>query len=80
VKRLYIEVKRRDIFGVSTEELERGERPGWVERSIYIVEGNRINIFLDVKKDISPIRAYYMVSKIRLSKYVSKLKTFGRST
>lgn len=71
MKKVYEEIKRRNIFQVSTKQLEDGERPGWVRRSIYFVEGERIILVFDVQKQLPAWKAYIGIIRIKIQSSIA---------
>lgn len=71
MKKVYEEIKRRTIFQVTTEQLEDGERPGWVRRTIYFVEGEQIILVFDVQKHLSYWRAITGIIRIKLQSSIA---------
>lgn len=56
----------RDIFLLTTEELEQGERPGWIERSLIAMEGEKVTIYFEVQREISTVKAYWIIVRKRV--------------
>lgn len=67
VKEVYRRILERDIFGLSVEEIEEGERPGWIKRAVIIIDGEYIVMRFDVQ--------YRMNKWVAMAKYMRiKLK------
>lgn len=71
MQKVYEEIKRRTIFQVSTKQLEDGERPGWIRRTIYFVRGERIILVFDVQKQISAWKAYAGIIRLKLQSRIA---------
>lgn len=65
MKKVSEEIGHRDIFQISTEQLENGERPGWVYRCTYFVEGERIILVITVQKKLPHWKAIISIIRIR---------------
>lgn len=65
MKKVYENIKKRTIHDVSTEELENGERPGWVNHSIYFIEGEKERIVFDIEKQLPAWKAYIGILRIQ---------------
>lgn len=68
---LYIvrEVRRkiveRNIFTLSIEEIEEGERPGWVKRAAIVVDGEKVTMTFEVEWRINKLKAKWELLKLR---------------
>ena len=67
VKEVYRRILERDIFGLTVEQIEEGERPGWIKRAVIIIDGEYVVMRFDVQ--------YRMNKWVAMAKYMRiKLK------
>lgn len=54
----------RNIFTLTIEELEEGERPGWLKRMVVVIDGEKVEMRFDVEWHISKYRAKWEILKL----------------
>jgi len=73
VKKTYREIDARNAFTLSIDEIEGGERPGWVERMRIVIGGDYVMLKIDAQWRISWARAQYHIQKIKLKQALKSI-------
>lgn len=74
MRRVYREILERDVFNLTIEELEEGERPGWVERCIIVIEGDYMTMRFDVHWNVTRFEAMVKVVKMQIRIWTKQLR------
>lgn len=66
VREEYRKIVERSIFTLTIEELEEGERPGWIKRERVVLDGEKVEMKFELEWRISKPRAKWELFKLRL--------------
>lgn len=64
VRKVQEEVADRSIFNLKLSEIRAGERPGWVARCVFRIEGEHATIIIPVQWNVSMLRARMLQLKL----------------
>lgn len=65
MRETYRQISERDVFTLTIEELEEGERPGWLKRARIVIDGEYATMEFDVQWNISKWGARWEIIKMR---------------
>lgn len=72
VREIYHEVLERGIFNLTIEELEAGERPGWIKRAVVVVEGEYVTMRFEVQYQLEKWKALAKYLKYKVEDLIDR--------